>query len=141
MQISEKILLIIASIITAISALFCVIALATPRWTIAFGLYCSSCPTPPAGLSIVAFILLIAALVVLGLFICGVLPTSTRILALLILFLGQIFTLASYASYFDSVAGYSYKLMVTANFLCYIASLIVAFWLGGSYATSITQPN
>jgi hypothetical protein len=141
MQISERVLLIVAAIITAISALFCIIALATPRWTTTYGLYCSSCSTPSSGLSIVAFILLIAALLVLLLFICRFLPKSTRILALIVLFLGNIFTLASYASYFDALAGYSYKLMVVAHFFCYIASLLTAFWLGGSYATTITQPD
>jgi hypothetical protein len=140
MEISENILLITAAIITALSALFCIIALATPKWTLYNGLYCSNCSTPSSGLSIVAFILLIAAIIVLLLFLCRILPTSTRILSLIVLFLGNIFTLASYASYFDSLAGYSYKLMVVAHFLCYIASLVAAFWLGGSYATA-TQAN
>ncbi|CAF4331013.1 unnamed protein product, partial [Adineta steineri] len=59
MQISEKILLIITALITAVAALFCVIALGTSNWTGIRGLYCSDCPPASAGLSIIAFILLI----------------------------------------------------------------------------------
>jgi hypothetical protein len=141
MQISETILLMITAAITAISALFCVIALATPRWTLLSGLYCSNCSVPSSGLSIVAFILLVAATVLILLFICRVLPNATRGLSLIVLFLGGIFTLASFASFWDSASGYSYKLMVVSNFLCYIASILAAFWLGGSYGTSITRPT
>ncbi|CAF0963028.1 unnamed protein product [Rotaria sordida] len=142
MQISETILLIITAVVTAISALFCIISLATSRWTLTYGLFCSGCPTAtPAGLSIVAFILLIAAIVILLLLICRLLPKAIRILSFIILFLGTIFTLASYAAYFHAATGYSYKLMVVAHFLCYVASLLVAFWLGGSYATTIAPAN
>ena len=139
MQISERILLIVAAVITAISALFCVISLATPRWSLAFGLYCSGCSIPAAGLAIVAFILLIAATAVLVLFIGRILPNSVRLLSIVILFLGAIFTLASFASFWDAMSGYSYKLMVVSNFLCYIASIITAFWLGGGYVTVPTR--
>jgi hypothetical protein len=143
MEISERILLIITAVITSISALFCIISLATPRWTLTSGLFCAGCSIPSAGLSIVAFILLIAALAILFLLACGILSKSTRILSMIVLFLATIFTLASYASFLDalSASGYSYKLMVVAHFLCYVASLITAFWLGGSYTGTITQSN
>lgn len=139
MQVNERILLIIAAFITAISALFCIISLATPRWSLISGLYCSGCSVPASGLAIVAFILLIIATVVLILYTGRILPNSLRLLSIIILFLGTIFTLASFASYWDAISGYSYKLMVVSNFLCYIASIITAFWLGGGYVTLPTR--
>jgi len=141
MQVNETVLLIITAVITAIAALVCVISLATPRWTIFGGLYCTGCPTAPAGLSIIAFILLIAAILILILFALKILPKSIRALSLLILFLATIFTLSAHASFFDSGTGYSYKLMVFAHFLSYIASLFATFWLGGSYAITVVTPN
>ncbi|CAF5112243.1 unnamed protein product, partial [Rotaria sp. Silwood1] len=120
---------------------FCIISLATPGWVLKYGLFCSGCSTPSAGLSIVAFILLMAAIVVLLLLIIRILPKTIRILSLIVLFLGTIFTLASFAAYLDAGTGYSYKLMVVAHFLCYVASLVVAFWLGGSYGTTIAPTN
>jgi hypothetical protein len=141
MQLSESILLFITAVITAISAFFCLIALATPRWSLAFGLFCHYCPTPPGGLSIVAFILLLAAVVILLLFALRILPKSLRVTSLLVLFLATIFTMSAYASYVDSGTGYSFKLMIFSHFLCYIASLLAAFWLGGSYGTSVVTPT
>jgi hypothetical protein len=141
MQISETILLIIVAVTTAISALFCIIALATPNWMLSLGLYCSGCSQPSSGLSIVAFILLVLATVLIFLFVCRILPNSLRVISLLVLFVASIFTLASFASYYNSLSGYSYKLMVVAHFFCYVAAIIAAFWLGGSYVTSITRPN
>lgn len=141
MQITETILLIITVVVSAVAALFCVISLATPRWFGYAGLYCTGCPSASAGLSIVALVLLIIAILVLILFALKILPKSIRALSLLILFLATIFTLAAYASYFDKGTGYSFKLMVFAHFLCYIASLLVTFWLGGSYATAVVVPS
>ena len=141
MQISERILLIVAAVVTAMSALFCIIALATPNWLAVSGtgLYCSGCSVPASGLAIVAFILLIAATCVLILFLARIIPTSLRLLSIILLFLAAIFTLATFASYSDSSAGYSYKLMVVANFFCYISSIITAFWLGGGYVATPTR--
>ncbi|CAF1288264.1 unnamed protein product [Rotaria magnacalcarata] len=141
MQISETILLIITMVITVISALFCIISLATPRWTTFYGLFCTGCSTSSAGLSVVALILLVASIIVLLLCIIRILPKSTRILSLVVLFIASIFTLASFAAYYDSIAGYSYNLMVVAHFLCYAASILTAFWLGTSYTGAITQEN
>ncbi len=141
MQISETIFLISTAVTTAISALFCVISLATPRWTTAFGLYCSGCSTPSAGLSIVAFILLVAATVVIFLLVCRILPNSIRLLSLTVLLVASIFTLASFAAYLNSGTGYSYNLMVVAHFLCYVAAIMASFWLGGTYAASISRPT
>jgi hypothetical protein len=141
MQITETILLIITAGITALSALFCVISLATPRWGGSWGLYCTGCSTASAGLSVVAFILLIVAVLTLVLFALRILPKSIRALSFLILFIATMFTLAAYAAYFDRGTGYSYKLMVVAHFFCYIASLLTTFWLGGSYATTVVTPN
>jgi hypothetical protein len=62
-------------------------------------------------------------------------------LSILVLFLASIFTLSSFAAFWDSSSGYSYKLMVVAHFLCYIASVIAAFWLGTSHETLIARPN
>ncbi|CAF2591051.1 unnamed protein product [Rotaria sp. Silwood2] len=141
MQINETILLIITTVITAISALFCIISLATSRWAVIYGLFCTGCPTTSAALSIIAFILLMIAIIVLILLIIRLLPKPIRILSFIVLFLGTIFTLASYAAYFDAGTGYSYKLMVVSHFLCYVASLLIAFWLGGSYGTTIAPAN
>ena len=142
MEITERLLLLITAIIAASAAFFCMISLATPRWSFLSGLYCKGCPTAPAGLSIVALIFLIALVLVLILIILKILPKSIRFVCFLIIFLATVFTLAAHASYFDMVTGYSYKLMVFAHFLCYIASILTAFWLGGSYAaTVVIVPN
>ncbi|CAF1213956.1 unnamed protein product [Adineta steineri] len=140
MQVSEKILLIVSAIVAAISALFCIIGLTTPAWTLNYGLWCSYCPSSPSqGLSIVAFILLVISVIVLVLFLLKVLPKSIRIVVLIVLVLAGIFTLAAFAAYFDGSTGYSYKLMVVAHFLCYIASVVAAFWLGATYSENIGQ--
>jgi hypothetical protein len=141
MQISETILLFASAAVTLVSGLFCLISLVTPRWNILTGLFCTGCSTPSAGLSIVALLSLMLTVVVLALFALKKLPKSIRALALGMLFLATMFTLAAHAAYFDDYTGYSYKLMVFANFLCYMASLLVAFWLGGSYAAAIVQDN
>ncbi|UJR37314.1 hypothetical protein I4U23_030022 [Adineta vaga] len=141
MQISEKLLLIITAIVTALSAFFCVIGLATPRWSIASGLFCAGCSTSSSGLSIIAFLLLVASVVILGLFILRILPPSIRIICLIVLFLANIFTLSTFAAYVNAITGYSYKLMVFAHFLCYVASILAAFWLGTTYTTNVTQTN
>lgn len=140
MQITERLLLIVTAAITTLATLFCLISLATPRWSAGFGLYCSGCPAAPAGLAIIAFLILIAAMIVLILFIIEILPKSLRALTYFILLLATIFTLATHASYFDATTGYSYKLMVFTNFLCYMASCCAAFWLGGTYAATISEP-
>lgn len=142
MQITERLLLLITAFVSAVAAFFCVISLATPRWSFLSGLYCRGCPSAPAGLSIVALILLIAAVLAFILIILKILPKSIRALCFLIIFFAAMFALAAHASYFDTISGYSYKLMVFAHFLCYIASLLTAFWLGGSYAaTVVIVPN
>lgn len=141
MQISETVLLFASAVVTLVSGLFCLISLATPHWNILTGLFCADCSSPSAGLSVVALISLLLTAVVLVLFALKKLPKSLRALALGMLFLATIFTLSSHAAYYDAFTGYSYKLMVFAHFLCYLASLLVAFWLGGSYATAIVQDN
>jgi hypothetical protein len=147
MQLSERILLIVTAIITAVSTLFCLIALASPGWYLSYfgsaniGLYCTGCPTAPKALSIIAFLLLILGIVVLVLFALNILPKSIQVLSVFVLFLATMFTLAAYASSVDKITGYSFKLMVFAHFLCYIATLFVAFWLGGSYATTVVTPT
>jgi hypothetical protein len=141
MQVTEKVLLIITAVITAISTLFCVISLGTSSWSGMAGLYCRGCGTASSGLAIVAFLLLVASVVILILLSLSILPKSIRFLSFLILFLATIFTLATYAAYFNNSSGYSYKLMVIAHFLSYVASLITAFWLGGSYVTTVVAAD
>ncbi len=147
MQFTETILLIIAAIITAGSTFFCLIGLATPGWYGygywygSVGLYCSNCAKAPAALAIIALLLLIVGIVILVLFIIKILPKSIRVLSLLILFLATIFTLATFTSTVDSATGYSFKLMVFAHFLAYVATILVAFWLGGSYGTTVVTPT
>jgi len=141
MQVTEKVLLIITAVITAISTLFCVISLGTSSWPGMIGLYCRGCGTASSGLAIVAFLLLVASVVILILLALSIFPKSLRFFSFLILFLATIFTLATYAAYFNKISGYSFKLMVIAHFLSYVASLITAFWLGGSYATTVVAPD
>ncbi|UJR08923.1 hypothetical protein I4U23_013175 [Adineta vaga] len=141
MQITEKILLLITAVITTIAALFCVISLGTSNWTAPYGLFCNICPSAPAGLSVIAFILLLASILILTLLALSIFPKSLRAMAFGGLFSATIFTLAAYTSYVDPIIGYSFKLMVVAHFLCYIASLFTAFWLGGSYATRVVTPD
>ena len=139
MHITETRLLIVITVVTAASTVFGLISLATPRWSTYFGLFCQDCSTLTAGLSIAACFLLVSAVPVLILMTTRILLRSLRLLPCLALFLSTIFTLAAYASYFDVYAGYSFKLMVVAHFLCYVASLLAAFWLGGSYAAVIVD--
>lgn len=142
MHISERLLQLITAAIAATAAFFCVISLATPRWGFLSGLYCVGCPTAPAGLSVVALILLIAIVLILILIVLRILPQSIRLLCLLVIVVATMFTLAAHASYFNDFSGYSYKLMVLAHFLSYIASLMIAYWIGGSYAaTVVVAPN
>ena len=139
MHITETTLLIAITAVTVASTVFGLVSLATPRWSTFFGLFCQDCSSVTAGLSIAACLLLIAAVLVLILMATRILVRSLRWLACLTLFLGTIFTLAAYASYFDVYAGYSFKLMVVAHFLSYVASLLVSFWLGGSYAAILVD--
>ena len=141
MQVNETILLFITTGVTAAATFFCLIALATPRWSLYTGLFCTFCQKAPAALSIISFILLILTIVALILLILKVLPKSIRIIILLFLFIATIFTLSTFASYVDAGTGYSFKLMVFSHFLCYIASLLATFWLGGSYAATVVSPN
>ncbi|CAF0929962.1 unnamed protein product [Adineta ricciae] len=142
MQISDKLLLIITAAFTAISAFFCLIGLATPRWTQLTGLFCSGCgsgASSAAGLSIVALLLLVAAVVILLLNAVGMFPKSIRLLAVAVLFVAGIFTLSALAAFFHPGTGYSYRLMVFAHVLCYIATILASFWMGTSYTANINQ--
>ena len=141
MQISEVILLVVTAVVTALSALFCIISLATSSWAGGLGLFCTVCPSSSGGLAVVAFIFLLAAILVHLLFACRILPKSLRLLALFTLFAACIFTLSSYATYFNALTGYSYRLMVVAHVFSYIASLLTVFWLGASYGATIILAN
>lgn len=144
MPISERILLFVTAAITVIAALFCVIGLATTSWAGSCGLFNapSGCRSTSSGaLAIISFLLLMAAVIILLLLAVKILPASIRAVCLIVLFVAGIFTLSTITAYFHSSTGYSYRLVVVAHFLCYVASIAAAFWLGASYTTHVQQSN
>jgi len=139
MRITERLLIVIAAAITAVSALFCIIGLTTKGWgrvgIIAIGLFCNDiCNQSSAALSVISFILLIVSLIAFALVIFGILNGVLRLVPFIVLFIATIFLLATFASY--SSVGYSYNLMVVAHFFSYIALAVTAYWCGQSDATS-----
>ena len=131
MRISGRILVVGAIVITLVSALFCIIGLATKGWTaVGGGLFCDVCYKPPAALSIISFILLIVSIIGLILLMLDVLNGVLRYIPIIILFIATFFLLATFTSYVERGLGYSFKLMVVAHFFSYVALAVTAYWLG-----------
>jgi hypothetical protein len=140
MRITGRVLVLSAIIVTAVSALFCIISLATKGWIItpvgSIGLFCNGCYTPPAALSIISFILLIVSIIALVLQMFDILHGALRYVPILILFVATFFLLATFTSYVEKQLGYSYDLMAVAHFFSYVALALTAYWLGQSDAAS-----
>jgi len=135
MRFTGRILIIIVTVIIAVAALFCIIGLASKGWT-SGGLFCDGCSKTPAALSVISFILLIVTLVAFAVLMFDILQGFLRFIPFVLLFVATIFLLSTFASYFTSIVGYSYNLMVVAHFFSYIALAIAAYWYGQSDATS-----
>ena len=140
MRLPGRILILIGIIVTAVSALFCLIGLATKRWTGTLGLFCDGCYKAPAALSIISLLLLIAAVVTLVLLMFGILKGILQFVPIGILLLATIFLLGTYVSHVERNRGYSFDLMVVAHFCSYVALAITACWLGQSN-TEISTPG
>lgn len=125
-----------AVIITAVSALFCIIGLATKGWVYfnvisdCTGLFNKGCYQPAAALSIISFILLIVSIIALVLQMFDILKGPLRYVPIFILFVASFFLLATFSSYGGQAFGYSYDLIVVAQFLSYVALAVTAYWLG-----------
>lgn len=133
MRIGGRILVIIATVLTAVSTLFCIIGLATKGWLGGvIGLFCDGCAKAPAALSIISFLLLIATIIVLLLNIFDVLHGYLRYIPFVLLLISTIFLLGTLVSYVKPGLGYSYDLMVAAHFFSYVALAITAYWYGQS---------
>ncbi|CAF0807447.1 unnamed protein product [Adineta ricciae] len=142
MAISGRILFVAGIAITAVSALFCIIGLATKGWRNeqigGGGIFCNGdgCNRAPAALSIISFILLIVTVVALILQMLDILRGILRYVPTLILFVATFFLLAAFTSYFKDIVGYSFNLMVVAHFFSYVALTVMAYWLGLTDASS-----
>lgn len=131
----ESTALIVITIITGIAALFTLIGLATPKWlSSGFGLWnCKHvCSTSSAILTILALLFLVTAVVLLVLLLLRLFPRYFRLLPLALLAIATLFLLISTANYLRhfGIVSYSFELVVTAHALAFIASIMVAFWLG-----------
>lgn len=111
-----------------VSALFCLISLATPGWGTftLFALKASS----TAALAIISLLLLIGSLIVAGLILGNLLPNRQLPLAFLsLLILSSIFLIATTGSFLSSImVSYSFNLMVAALTFTYASSLLSFYW-------------
>ena len=138
MRLSGRILIIIVVAITAVSALFSIIGLATKQWPGGIGIFCDGCPKTTAALSVISFILLIFTIVAFVLLMFDILRGILQIIPFILLFIATIFLLSTFASHFNVSSAHSYNLIVVAHFLSYIALAISAYWYGQTEATSAT---
>lgn len=134
-------LIYIISFLTLASAVFSIVSISTEAWIDGTGLFCSSCPKSSAGLAIISFIFFVVAIILQLTLMANIKLKIIRILALIALFLGSLFALASYASYFHSQTSYSYRLMVVSHTLSFVATILTAFWLGTFYKLLTANNN
>ena len=145
MLVSERLVAIVTLALIAVSALFCIIGLATNGWysasfgsslfgsgsvSVSYGLFTDGSPAAPKGLSIISFLLLLACIAVIILQILGKLRSFLRYLPIAIMSVATIFLLATFASSGIYFFGYSFNLMVVAHFFSYVALVITAYLLG-----------
>jgi len=139
MLISGRILIITATGLTAIAALFCIIGLSTKGWlTGVYGLFCDQlgCSRSASALSIISFLLLIATIITLVLHMFDILRGVLRYIPFILLLISSIFLLGTFVAYVKPGVGYSFDLMVAAHFFSYAALAIAAYWYGQLDATS-----
>ena len=148
MKLIESVILITATVLATLAALFTLIGLTTPRWLrYGIGLWnCNNiCSSWAATLTILAFICLIVGVASLILFVIRLLPNVLRSLPVILLVVATLFLLTAKASYLRKlrVVGYSYDLMVAAHGFAFIASTLLAFWLGQTLneKPSVTTPR
>jgi len=117
--------------LSAVAALFCVIGLGTKGW---YGgevnLFCEGCLTPPKGLSIIAFFLLLGTTGAFIALLIGVLRGALRFIPIVLLFISTIFLLATFTASVTPALGYSFDLMVVAHFFSYVALAAAAYLYG-----------
>lgn len=146
MSIKESLLLVASAVVAAIAIAFAAVGLATPRWLDdGRGLWnCDSvCTTTGAVLAIMGLAFLTVSLLSMIILLVGLLPHRFRLIPLVLLILATVFLLATPAGYLRSLGkiGYSFELMVVAHALAYLASVLLAFWLGTTmYGSSVTGP-
>jgi len=120
--------------LSAVAALFCVIGLGTKGWYDGkLGLFCTDnplCVTPPKGLSIIAFFLLLGTTGAFIALLIGVLRGALRFIPIVLLFISTIFLLATFTASVTPGLGYSFDLMVVAHFFSYVALAAAAYLYG-----------
>lgn len=135
MKLRESHLLLIATIIGGLAAIFTLIGLTTPKWlSDGFGLWnCKHVCSPAAAtLSILALFMLVASVIFLILILNRLFPRSLRFLPFSLAAIATLFLLAATASYLRHLhrVGYSFELMVTAHTFALITTVLLAFWYG-----------
>ena len=111
-----------------ISALFCLISLATPGWN-AYTLFALKASST-AALAIISLLLLIGSLIVAGLILGNLLANRQLPLVFLsLLILSSIFLIATAGSFLSSImVSYSFNLMMAALTFTYASSLLSFYW-------------
>ncbi|CAF1431383.1 unnamed protein product [Didymodactylos carnosus] len=132
-RLNENIVLLISGGLTGFSGLLTLIAISTKGWggvgVTNFG--------PAAGLSIISFLLLCAITAILVVLALKTLPNIVKYVLFILSYIASIFMLGAYGSLFHATVNYSASLLVTAQFFCYTATLLIAFWLGGGLGSDI----
>jgi hypothetical protein len=149
MKLSDSTILTTATVISGFAGLFALIGLTTPKWLRrGYGLWnCNNvCSSSAAALAILGLLFLTISVVLLIILLMRLLPRKLRSLPLGLLVVGTLFLLAATASYLRhfNVTDYSFELMVTAHAFSFLASVLLAFWLGtttdGKAVMGITRP-
>ena len=135
MSLKESALLVAAAVVTGIAIVFAAVGLATPRWLAdGTGLWnCDRvCSTTGAALAIIGLSFLTASIISMIILLIRLSPRKLRFLPLALLILATLFLLATTAGYLRSLEkiGYSFELMVVAHAMAFLASVLLAFWLG-----------
>ena len=148
MKLSDSTILVTIAVITGIGALLTLIGLATPKWSKGgYGLWnCNDvCSSSAAALTILALLFLVISVVLLVTLVIHLFPRKLRIIPLGLLVIATLSLLAAKASYLHHfrLIGYSFKLIVAAHTFTFVASVLLAFWLGRTMndkaATNITR--
>ena len=135
MKLTESMILVLITIVTAVAALFTLIGLTTPKWSkYGRGLWnCKdACATSTAILTILALLLLVSSVILMIILLMRLFPRNLRILPVALVITATFFLLVATASYLRHLqyTGYSFELVVTAHAFAFSASIALAFWFG-----------
>ncbi|CAF1603191.1 unnamed protein product [Rotaria magnacalcarata] len=135
MKLSDATILTTATFITSIGALLTLIGLTTPRWLKnGYGLWnCRNVCSPSAAtLTVLALIFLVISIVLLIVILVRLLPDKLRLIPLGLLVTATLFLIIATARYLRrfGIIDYSFELITTAHAFAFVASVLLAFWLG-----------